>query len=41
MTRAAHLSKEVIMDLLAFAKTIADRVEAAAAHAVVPVSVCI
>ena len=29
------------MDLLALAKTIADRVEAAASRAVVPVSVCI
>jgi uncharacterized protein GlcG (DUF336 family) len=29
------------MDLLAFAKTIADRVEAAASRAVVPVAVCI
>jgi len=29
------------MDLLAFAKTIAERVEAAASRAVVPVAVCI
>src|SRR4051794_39850395 len=29
------------MDLLALAKTIADRVEAAAAHAEVPVAVCV
>src|ERR1700755_2072541 len=29
------------MDLLAFAKTIADRVEAAASRALVPVAVCI
>jgi uncharacterized protein GlcG (DUF336 family) len=29
------------MDLLAFAKTIADRVEAAASRTVVPVAVCI
>ena len=29
------------MDLLAFAKTIADRVETAASHAEVPVAVCV
>jgi uncharacterized protein GlcG (DUF336 family) len=29
------------MDLLAFSKTIADRVETAASHAAVPVAVCI
>ena len=29
------------MDLLSFAKTIADRVEAAASRAVVPVAVCV
>jgi uncharacterized protein GlcG (DUF336 family) len=39
--RAKLIRKDSCMDLLTFAKTIADRVEAESAHAKVPVAVCV
>jgi uncharacterized protein GlcG (DUF336 family) len=39
--RAAHIRKDTAMDLLAFAKNIADRVEAQSARAKAPVAVCV
>jgi uncharacterized protein GlcG (DUF336 family) len=39
--RAAPTDKDIAMDLLSFAKNIADRVEAQSARAKVPVAVCV